>query len=50
MLHRATLSLQVAAAAELRGDERLRDFMLSNFDKRHAAGTLYDPGGKRPDR
>jgi aminoglycoside phosphotransferase (APT) family kinase protein len=47
MLHRATLSLQVAAAAELRGDEALRDFALSNFGKRHAAGTLYDPDGGR---
>jgi Ser/Thr protein kinase RdoA (MazF antagonist) len=48
MLHRATLSLQVAAAAELRGDDALRDFALSNFDKRHTAGTLYDPDGRRP--
>ena len=50
MLHRATLSLQVAAAADLRGDEALRDFALSNFARRHAAGTLYDPDGARPDR
>jgi aminoglycoside phosphotransferase (APT) family kinase protein len=50
MLHRATLSLQVAAAAELRGDEALRNFALSNFDKRHAAGTLHDPDGMLPDR
>lgn len=50
MLHRATLSLQVAAAADLRGDAALRDFALSNFTKRHAAGTLYDPDGTRPDR
>lgn len=50
MLHRATLSLQVAAAAELRHDAALRDFALANFDKRYRAGTLYDPDGARPDR
>jgi Phosphotransferase enzyme family len=49
MLHRATLSLQIAAAADLRCDEALRDFALSNFVKRHQAGTLYDPDGTRPD-
>jgi Ser/Thr protein kinase RdoA (MazF antagonist) len=50
MLHRATLSLQVAAAADLRGDETLRNFALSNFNGRYAAGTLYDPDGTWPDR
>jgi aminoglycoside phosphotransferase (APT) family kinase protein len=50
MLHRATLSLQVAAAAELRGDEALRGFALSNFATRLATGTLYDPDGRRPDQ
>jgi hypothetical protein len=48
MVHRATLSLQVAAAAELAGDQRLRDFALRNFATRLAAGTLHDPGGARP--
>ena len=43
-LHRASLSLQVAAAAELGGDGELRDFALGNFSDRFAAGTLYDPG------
>jgi hypothetical protein len=48
MVHRATLSLQVAAAAELAGDHRLRDFALRNFATRLAAGVLHDPGGARP--
>ena len=48
MVHRATLSLQVAAAAELAGDHRLRDFALRNFATRLAAGALHDPGGARP--
>lgn len=50
MLHRATLSLQVAAAADLRGDKALRNFALSNFASRYTAGTLYDPDGTVPDR
>ncbi len=45
MLHRATLSLQVAAAAELRHDTALRDFALANFSERYRSGTLYDPDG-----
>jgi Phosphotransferase enzyme family len=48
MLHRATLSLQVAAAAELRHDTALRDFALANFGERYRAGTLYDPDGSQP--
>jgi hypothetical protein len=48
MLHRATLSLQVAAGAELAGDSKLRDFALENFTTRLAAGTLHDPAGARP--
>jgi aminoglycoside phosphotransferase (APT) family kinase protein len=48
MLHRATLSLQVAAAADLCGDEALRNFALSNFNKRYAAGTLYEGSVKMP--
>ena len=44
-LHRATLSLQVAAAAELRHDPALRDFALANFARRLTTGTLYDPCG-----
>jgi hypothetical protein len=44
-LHRATLSLQVAAAAELRHDSALRDFALASFARRFATGTLYDPYG-----
>jgi hypothetical protein len=50
MLHRATLSLQVAAAAELRDDAALRDFALANFVTRYRAGTLYDPDGAKPTR
>ena len=46
-LHRASLSLQVAAAAELAGDAYLRDFALENFSERFRAGTLYDPGPRR---
>jgi aminoglycoside phosphotransferase (APT) family kinase protein len=48
MVHRATLSLQVAAAAELAGDCGLRDFALRNFAARLASGTLHDPGGCTP--
>jgi aminoglycoside phosphotransferase (APT) family kinase protein len=48
MVHRATLSLQVAAAAELAGDDQLRDFALRNFATRLATGTLHDPGGATP--
>ncbi|MBO0897010.1 MULTISPECIES: aminoglycoside phosphotransferase family protein [Arthrobacter] len=46
-LHRASLSLQVAAAAELAGDGELRDFALGNFSDRFSNGTLYDPGPRR---
>ncbi len=46
-LHRASLSLQVAAAAELAGDGELRDFALGNFSDRFCSGTLYDPGPPR---
>jgi hypothetical protein len=48
MRHRASLPLQVAAAAELTGDQHLRDHALTNFTTRLAAGTLYDPAGARP--
>lgn len=48
MLHRASLSLQVAAAGELLGDDALRDHALANFAARTRAGTLYDPGGRAP--
>lgn len=46
-VHRASLSLQVAAAAELSRDEQLRDFALRNFSERLEAGTLYDPDARR---
>ena len=42
-VHRASLSLQVAAAAHLVGDEGLRDHALHNFAVRVGAGTLYEP-------
>ncbi len=48
MLHRASLSLQLAAAADLLCDAALRHHALSNFVARARAGTLYDPGGCRP--
>ena len=48
MVHRATLSLQVAAGAELAGDHPLRDFALRNFTTRLAAGALHDPCGAKP--
>jgi aminoglycoside phosphotransferase (APT) family kinase protein len=48
MLHRASLSLQVAAAADLLGDEALRHHALKNFVTRTRARTLYDPGGRAP--
>jgi hypothetical protein len=50
MLHRATLSLQVAAAGWLVGDRDLRAVGLGNFVRRRAAGTLYDPTGRSPRR
>ena len=43
MVHRATLSLQVACAAHLIRQDALRDHALGNFRQRAAAGTLYDP-------
>lgn len=36
--HRRVLSLQVAAGAELRGDEKLRDHALANFARRVRSG------------
>ncbi|MBZ6372742.1 MAG: aminoglycoside phosphotransferase family protein [Microbacterium hominis] len=48
MRHRATLPLQVAAAAHRVGDAALRDHAVSNFRSRLAAGTLHDPAGSRP--
>ena len=42
-VHRASLSLQVAAAAHLVGDSKLRDHALRNFAARVRAGTLYEP-------
>ncbi|MFC7620864.1 aminoglycoside phosphotransferase family protein [Microlunatus sp. GCM10028923] len=47
MTHRATLSLQVAAAAQLAGSTDLRDHALRNFSDRHDRGTLFDPNGRR---
>ena len=49
MYHRATLSLQIAAAAELAGKADLRNHALGNFVRRRDEGTLYDPGQSRPD-
>lgn len=48
MVHRSTLSLQVACAAHLIGQYALRDHGLRNFARRATDGTLYDPGGRRP--
>lgn len=48
MFHRASLSLQVASAAELAGDVALRDHALANFVHRARSGTLYDPAGSSP--
>lgn len=42
-LHRASLSLQVAAAADLINDVKLRNHALRNFQKRFRDGSLYDP-------
>ena len=50
LIHRATLSLQVAAAAELVGDAPLRDHALANVEARVRAGTLWDPNGFVPGR
>lgn len=41
--HRASLPLQVAAAAELVNDTKLRNHALGNFHKRFRDGNLYDP-------
>lgn len=49
MVHRATLPLQVAAAADLAGRATLRDHALGNLARRVAHGTLHDPGGTRPE-
>lgn len=49
MLHRATLPLQVAAAAHLAGLGQLRDHALANFERRFAERTLFDPNGETPD-
>lgn len=43
--HRASLPLQVAAAADLAGDLDLRNFALDNFTKRFHNDTLYDIAG-----
>lgn len=43
--HRASLPLQVAAAADLAGDLALRNFALDNFTKRFHTDTLYDIAG-----
>lgn len=50
MVHRATLPLQVAAAAALAGRMDLRDHAVGNFIERLAAGTLHDPEGAVPNR
>lgn len=43
--HRASLPLQVAAAADLADDLDLRNFALDNFTKRFHNDTLYDIAG-----
>ncbi|GAB3915463.1 phosphotransferase [Microlunatus endophyticus] len=48
MTHRATLSLQVAAAAHLVDSTALRDHALGNFTQRLESGRLYDPQGRQP--
>lgn len=50
MIHRASLTLQLATAADLLGDTGLRDHAVGNFGSRSRAGTLHDPGGWQPDR
>ncbi|WP_180357555.1 phosphotransferase family protein [Streptomyces sp. NP160] len=50
MVHRATLPLQVAAAAHLAGRWALRDHALGSFARRCEEGTLHDPTGAVPDR
>lgn len=49
MHHRASLPLQVAAAAHLVGDARLRDHALGNFVGRAGSGTLHSPDGRAPE-
>lgn len=46
MKHRATLSLQVAAEAHLRGLNPLRNHMVAPFTNRARSGTLHDPAGQ----
>lgn len=43
LIHRASLPLQVAAAAFLGNDKELRDHALGNFLRRFEDGSLYDP-------
>lgn len=47
-IHRASLPLQVAAAAHIAGLESMRDHALGNFRKRLALGTLFEPEGWVP--
>lgn len=42
-VYRASLPLQVAAAASLGADRRLQSHALSNFARRLEAGSLHDP-------
>ncbi|MBT2533279.1 hypothetical protein J7E83_14350 [Arthrobacter sp. ISL-48] len=42
-VHRASLPLQAAAAAELINDSNLEDLAFSNFQQRFDAGTIQDP-------
>lgn len=43
-VYRASLPLQVAAAAALGADRKLQSHALSNFARRLEAGSLHDPG------
>lgn len=46
--HAASLSLQIASAAELAGAVSLRDHALGNFVRRYRQGTLSNPTATRP--
>jgi aminoglycoside phosphotransferase (APT) family kinase protein len=48
MHHRASLPLQVAAAAHIVGNGPLRDHALGNFVSRARSGTLHSPDGRAP--
>lgn len=48
MIHRASLPLQVAAAAHLKGYTRLATTRSATSQADTGRGVSYDPGGRHP--